>query len=256
MPPAMGGGGYAAHQPAPPTAAHIGSDPFVRVLAEAVVGSNGDAATIGVYLEPTTGTLANLAVQLECPPSLRISLSAAPPASIAGPRVTLPMLSPGGASLISLSITCAPTLATVPETQILGQLAYSDAAGGEQRVLGFRVPLGLHSLLRPNPIATPEFGGLWGMHAAEAKNMVACACGADASAFMGMLSRLNIAPVQTIGVECIASGKLAGTSTILLVHGKLGLMNGRALELTLRTKDPRLSDAVLRLVGELLQAGA
>ena len=38
----------------------------------------------------------------------------------------------------------------------------------------------------------------------------------------------------------------------LLVHGKLGLMNGRALELTLRTKDPRMTDALLRVACELL----
>ena len=32
-------------------------------------------------------------------------------------------------------------------------------------------------------------------------------------------------------------------------------LNGRALELTLRTRDPRLSDALLRTTGEALQAG-
>ena len=42
----------------------------------------------------------------------------------------------------------------------------------------------------------------------------------------------------------------------ILVHGKLGQMNGRALELTLRTKDPRLTEALMREATAVLQGGA
>ena len=38
-------------------------------------------------------------------------------------------------------------------------------------------------------------------------------------------------------MECIASGKLVGSETLILVHAKLGLMAGRALELTVRSMD-------------------
>ena len=72
---------------------------------------------------------------------------------------------------------------------------------------------------------------------------------------MALLEKqLNLSPVQTIGMECIASGKLVGADHLtLLVHGKLGLMGGGALELTLRTRDPRLTDALQRSVSEALQ---
>ena len=127
---------------------------------------------------------------------------------------------------------------------------------GEPRILSFRVSFALRTLLRPQPIATPDFGALWGTHAAEAKTMANFPCAADPAAFMGLLERtLGIAPVQTIGMECIACGKLVGTGLTVLVHGKLGLMNGRALELTLRTRNPLLSDALLRCTGETLQMG-
>lgn len=167
------------------------------------------------------------------------------------------MLSPGGAVPISVSVACAASLAAAPETQLLGQLSYVDAAAmGEPRILSFRVSFSLRTLLRPHAIATPDFGALWGTHAAEAKTMANYACAADPATFMALIERsLGIAPVQTIGMECIACGKLVGSSLSVLVHGKLGLMNGRALELTLRTRNPLLSDALLRCTSETLQAG-
>ena len=79
----------------------------------------------------------------------------------------------------------------------------------------------------------------------------------DPNAFMGLMERsLHVAPVQTIGLECICCGKLVGSSVLALVHSKLGLMNGRAVEMTIRTKDPRLTDAVQRAASEVMQAGA
>ena len=66
-------------------------------------------------------------------------------------------------------------------------------------------------------------------------------------------TKLNISPVQTIGMECIASGKLVGSNVTCLVHGKLGQMNGRAVDLTVRTRDPRLSDSMQRVATEILQ---
>ena len=142
----------------------------------------------------------------------------------------------------------------------MGQLSYIDAASGsEPRVLSVRVGVPLRTLLRPNPIATPDFGSMWPAHAAESKTTVVCQgsnAARDAAAFMAVLSnKLNISPVQTIGMECIACGKLVGAPALtLLVHGKLGLMNGGALELTLRTRDPRYTDALQRVATEALQS--
>jgi hypothetical protein len=39
----------------------------------------------------------------------------------------------------------------------------------------------------------------------------------------------------------------------VLVHSKLGLMGGRALELTVRSRELRTTDAVYRQLQELLQ---
>ena len=45
-------------------------------------------------------------------------------------------------------------------------------------------------------------------------------------------------------------GKLVGSQTLVLVHAKLGLMAGRALELTVRSKDTRLTESVTRVLAE------
>ena len=251
--------GIAASRPAPLSAYQLMSDACVRVLTDAAAGTgSGDAIEIKLYIEPTVGALRNLSVQLECPPSLQISLRAPPPAVVSGPRVQLPMLSPGGAATINVLVACAAALVTVPETKLLGQLSYFDASSVmEPRILSFHIPFNLRALLRPCPIATADFGAMWGTHAAESKAMGQFSCSAEPPVFMNLLERsLHISPVQTIGMECIACGKIVGSDLTVLVHGKLGLMNGRALELTLRTKDPRLSDALLRVISEVLQVGA
>lgn len=248
----------AAHQPAPPTASHIGGDPFIRVLAETSV--QPESTEVVIYLEPTTGALRNMTLQLDPGAALKIGVSAAPPAAAAGTRVTIPMLSPGGAARLAISVTCAAAVGA--ETPLLGQLVYSDAASvTDTRVVSFRLVLGLRQLLRPNVIQTQDFGGMWPAHSQERKSMIApCAVAADANAYNGLIqSKLHIYPVQTIGMECIACTKLVGTvpqqGLTCLVHAKLGQMNGRALELTLRSKDPRLTDALQKEVTAVLQGG-
>lgn len=237
--------------PAPPTASHVGGDPFIRVLSEASMLP--DSTEVKVYLEPTTGTLRNLTMQMEPPPTLGLALAAPPPAAVTGPRVMLPMLSPGGAATVNASVTCTAPLGA--EAALLGQLSYADAAAiTEPRVISFRIPVSMRTLLRPHRITTPEFGQMWAQHSAEKKATAASPFASNPAAFMASIeSKLYLFPVQTIGMECIACGKLVGGSGLtVLLHGKLGLMAGRAIELTLRSRDPRLTDALQRAASEVL----
>ena len=97
---------------------------------------------------------------------------------------------------------------------------------------------------------------MWTTYPALAKNMLPCAV-SDPPRFMTLMENaLHVAPVQTIGMECICAGKLVGPSGLLvLLHGKLGLTMG-AVEMSLKTKDPRMTDALQRATMEVLQAGA
>ncbi len=63
---------------------------------------------------------------------------------------------------------------------------------------------------------------------------------------------MNLASVQIIGTECIACATLVGSDHFVLVHSKLGMMGGRAVEVTVRSKELRLTDAVHRQLVEVL----
>jgi len=244
----MAVGVVAAPRPAPTSAKHIASDPYIHVLSEWVV--TGETTELRVYLEPTTGALRNLTLQLETPPALKLTMQAPPPATISGLRAMLPMVSPGGAGMVSASMVCTKPL-DGREVILLGQLAYAEVASvTEPRMLSFRVLVSVAAFLRPRPISTPEFGSMWPAQIAEGKTVIACPSAADTAAFVSTITgALRIAEVQTIGTEVIACGQLVGSGDLLLLHGKLGLMNGRALELTVRSKDPRLTDAVMKTLG-------
>lgn len=72
------------------------------------------------------------------------------------------------------------------------------------------------------------------------------------AARQAMEERLRFAPVQVIGTECIMCAKLVGVGATVLVHAKVGLSNGTAIEVTVRTKDNRLADSVQRLCTSVL----
>ena len=67
-----------------------------------------------------------------------------------------------------------------------------------------------------------------------------------------MAEHLHLAPVQAIGQECIMCGAVVGSGALVLVHAKVGLGNGSAVELTVRTKDARMSDIVQQLATRAL----
>lgn len=67
-----------------------------------------------------------------------------------------------------------------------------------------------------------------------------------------MESQLHFAPVQVIGAECIMCATVIGVGATVLVHAKVGLGNGTAIEVTVRTKDNRLGEGVQRLCTQAL----
>ena len=75
------------------------------------------------------------------------------------------------------------------------------------------------------------------------------ACGAAGQV---MEERLHFAPVQVIGTECIMCSAVIGVGATVLVHAKVGLMNGSAVEVTVRTKDNRMGEGVQRLCTQVL----
>jgi len=236
----------------PPTADTVASDAFIKVLGQTT--ALPDRTEVKLFLQCTTSAgVRNVSLQLEPPPALRATLTATPPAEARGNRVTLSMLGAGLASTTA-SITCIGPL--LFDLALQGQLSYADAGSAEPHLLPFKLALTTQQLLRPHSITTQQFGQLWPAHSAEWKGQAYSSCGSNPQAFMSLLERsFALHPVEIIGVECIACGKLVGSDQMVLVHGKLGLMAGRALELTVRTREKRFTESLQRQLIEAIQRG-
>mmetsp|Transcript_23595 Transcript_23595/g.38929 ORF Transcript_23595/g.38929 Transcript_23595/m.38929 type:complete len:1140 (-) Transcript_23595:210-3629(-) len=194
----------------------------------------------------TSAGLRNVVLQIEPPPSLAMSLTAPPIADVRGPRLTLANLSFGTSCTVCASIT-ARSAAAGAEQNLLGQLSYFQSHNPEARVVSFKMPLSASDMMRPYKIATSQFGQLWHVHAAEKKTVAYATLASSPSSYTSFLeSQMHLAPVDTIGMECISCGVLVGSEQAILVHSKLGLMGGRGLELTVRSREIRLTDVVHR----------
>jgi len=239
----------AASAPAPLT-----SDARLQLSVSKTAAAS--AAELAIGLRSSGAPLRSIAVALDVPLSLRLSLSPpAPPASgqVSGPRCSIAELHAAGATSVGASVTCA-TAAAAAEQHLLGQVCYTEALSGDSHVLSFQLPLRPSDLLRPHKLSTQQFGAMWPAHAAERKTVVTTAAAAAAPKYSSLVGgamhlaavdaigmewsgsilllvitgRARDEQVDTIGMECISAGRLAGSEHTVLVHAKLGLMQGRA----------------------------
>jgi len=233
----------------PADAQQVEADAFVKILAK--TSTLPDRTEVALFLQAQVPTgVRNLAMQLEPPSCLRTSIAASPPAEARAARVTLLNLH-GGSAFLTATGACVQPL--VSEVAILGQLSYADPQAAEPRLLSFKLPLSPYDLMRPHVITTPQFGQMWPVHGAEWKGQAYSAISDKPPVFMQLMaSRFQLHPVEVIGMECIACGKLVGSDITVLVHGKLGLMAGRALELTVRSKEKRFTDVLQRALIEAI----
>ena len=92
-------------------------------------------------------------------------------------------------------------------------------------------------------MTTPEFGGLWGQHLAEAR--VACPTPLAFDAFMSRLqTALGVRLVEFIPatVEAIFVGKLVDDpSALVLLHAKSRGPGAGAVDMIVRSKAPHLT---------------
>ena len=255
MAPPMGDGSDGPHAAGPaapaPAAGAAARAPAGLLQVTSTTRPLADAteASLSLSVRNPVG-LRNLTLQLEPPPSLSMSLAAPPPAAITGNRVTIPFVAGGASGAVAVTLTSQAALADVA---VQGQVSYVEpSAGSEPRILPFKLTLSPAELLRPHKISTAEYGQLWPSHAAERKQMVATAKANDANAFQQTVERNSLAHVERIGMEALFCGRLAGSQHYVLVHGKLGQMNGRAVELTVRSREPRFTEHVLRRLSEQL----
>lgn len=238
----------AAREPAAGTSRCAGdsvlSVAFYKVFAP-------DALHLVLFLANTSAGQAVPAAQiaLQAPSYLRPTVQGGSPA---GPgTVQVGPIPPRGSAAVVVSLA----LAAVPQSgSIRGTVAYQGGAAPLQ----FSIESDVTDCLRPAPIDTPAFGGIWTQPAmaAEAVNTVPAAATSvrtptDLMARVGPQLRMH--PVQAIAAtsEAIAAARVMGLPTVFcLLHARL-LPQG--LELRIKTAEANFTQAVVQAASAKLR---
>lgn len=146
--------------------------------------------------------------------------------------LTMAQLGQGQTATQIMSLQCDSSLSlSIPASASANGLSPSS----------FSVPLTMKDLLRPCQLNTQQYGASWGQYSAETKFQMASSVG-DSASFMACVKAAGLFPVQTIGLENITAGALAGPNNPglrCLLHGKV--VPGQGLEVTIHTKLPAFS---------------
>lgn len=91
----------------------------------------------------------------------------------------------------------------------------------------------------------PQFGQMWQQpQMVERKLALPNSAANTAQAFMARCQMFGIHPIQAIGTEAVAVGKLMTLNMPILMHGK----TGPQLEVLIKTPDKMLSESLQRAV--------
>lgn len=271
---ALGGPAVAASLKREPAAASgnalLADDGVLSLAAHRIVAP--DALHIALFIAHTgagsPGPASNVTLTLTGLPYVSVTAARAHPplagaaAPAPGNGVALPLgpIAPGAFSCVLLSaVLVSPPPAGAPGGAMRASVAYGNprAGGAPAAPLAAAVDIPNADALRPTPMDTAAFGGLWtnpSMRGEAAASVplppsVARAGGAPLDGFMAALGPLlNLHPVQAIAAtsEAIAAGRLltpAGTPPVhVLLHTRV---SAAALELRVKTADAGLSAALL-----------
>jgi len=128
-------------------------------------------------------------------------------------------------------------------------------------LLSFNASLNVTDLLRPAVLTTQAFGAQWGTFPAEQKFSLRSSRITSGVEFMNLIkTSIHLHPVQTIGLENIASGTLAITGQtqawLCLVHAKVTPVGGGSeINGIVRTKSGDFTAALTQLLQQKLNAG-
>eukprot|EP00455_Lapot_gusevi_P047326 TRINITY_DN637_c0_g3_i4.p1 TRINITY_DN637_c0_g3~~TRINITY_DN637_c0_g3_i4.p1 ORF type:complete len:1210 (-),score=506.44 TRINITY_DN637_c0_g3_i4:151-3717(-) len=204
-------------------------------------------------LQPQTSIQGAL-LQLAWPAGLQAGLESHPAARAQNNVLVLPTLE-GGATFTQLINLTGQNIAAgkaLANGAVNGAVAYMDGRQNRKQ-LAFRVPLPLSDLLRPVPLNTQQFGVGWKQHSQEVRFALAQTSVNSSAEFMNRIRQLRLHPVETIGAENIAAGKLALSAAqpaLCFIHGKV---KPSGLDIIVRSSDKDFSTVLAALAQVLFR---
>ena len=238
-----------------------GSD--ARLQVSYIKAYGRESTTIALFLSnKTQQPVPNVTLSLSIPPGLSGNFTGEPtpqarPGATPGTHnVVYVSLAPSQTAslLINLSVRELTFLAS-PTLSVGGQAV---AAGGGAP-LSFSVPLELSDMVRPaEGMTTAQYGGFWRQYTDEAKVAIRPSSVTQPPDYMARIAQqVRLFPVQTIGQECIAAGKLVSPATqvgaanlALFVHGKVA---AGGVDVIVRSKSVPLSQALVKQLTNVLK---
>lgn len=103
--------------------------------------------------------------------------------------------------------------------------------------------------LGPLQVSTAQVGQMWGRLASERKMQLQTSMGSCQDMMSRMQSAVNVQPVEIIGMEAIAAGRVLPGNDPVFLHGKL--QPGR-LDLLVRCQDAGIADRVIQICKQAL----
>jgi hypothetical protein len=138
---------------------------------------------------------------------------ARPAAGVADDMLLLDMGMDSGSDLLGAATTVTPPAASAP---FLGPLA----------------------------VTTMQVGQMWGQLATERRMQILTSMGSCQDMMMRMQKSLSVQPVEIIGMEGIAAGRVLPGNDPVFLHGKL---NPPKLDLLVRCQNPGIADKVVEI---------
>lgn len=99
-------------------------------------------------------------------------------------------------------------------------------------------------LLAPLPCSTAQVGQSWGTLPSERRVQFVTSCSTPQDMMMRLQSQMNVHPVEIIGMEGIAAGRVLPGNEPCFLHGKLAPPR---LDLLVRCRDPAVAQRVAEM---------
>jgi len=200
----------------------IGSDSCLNLSYYWMFAPHVSVATF-FFVNKSRSSLANVTCSFSLPAGFSIGFDCVPPASTEGTTICWRTLESGRVGIAMVSIAPGSPEA-VFEGKVPIQVSYLEGS----RPCSFRceAPISVVESLRPLPLTTPQFGALWPTNTAEAKFQIPSRVTTSDAVMETLKTKFRFHPVQTIGVENIASAYICHGSpsktSIVLCHIKVG----------------------------------
>lgn len=139
-----------------------------------------------------------------------------------------------------------------PATDLLldmGDVLDAVSSGPPQVMLQASLPVPAAPLLGPLQVTTAQVGANWGQLPSERRVQMMTSLGNCRDMMLRMQSSLNVHPVEIIGMEGIAAGRILPGSDPCFLHGKL---SPPRLDVLVRCRDPGMAQRVADLCQKAL----